>query len=97
MHNTGIRQHIIDRVLARRGRLHLFDQLTAARTALGIWLPPARQAAMAAVEQQARSELGDEAADAALREGEGIELDDACALAAAKSGTPGCEQAGSPA
>jgi ureidoacrylate peracid hydrolase len=34
MHNVGIRQHIIDRVLARRGRLHLFDQLTAARTAL---------------------------------------------------------------
>jgi ureidoacrylate peracid hydrolase len=34
MHDTGIRQHIIDRVLARRGRLHLFEQLTAARTAL---------------------------------------------------------------
>lgn len=34
MHNVGIRQHIIDRVLARRGRLHLFDKLTAARTAL---------------------------------------------------------------
>lgn len=34
MHDTGIRQHIVDRVLARRGRLHLFDQLTAARSAL---------------------------------------------------------------
>lgn len=89
------------RLAAARGEprlaLRLAGAATAARTALGIWLPPARQAAMAAVEQQARSELGDEAADAALREGEGIELDDACALAATKSGTPGCEQAGSPA
>lgn len=33
-HTTGIRQHIIDRVLARRGSLHLFDQLNARRTAL---------------------------------------------------------------
>jgi ureidoacrylate peracid hydrolase len=29
-----ISQHIIDRVIARRGRLHLFDSLEAARTAL---------------------------------------------------------------
>ena len=29
-----ISQHIIDRVVARRGRLHLFDQLEGARTAL---------------------------------------------------------------
>ena len=29
-----IRQHIIDRVIARRGRLHLFDSLDAKRTAL---------------------------------------------------------------
>jgi ureidoacrylate peracid hydrolase len=34
MHDTAIRQHIIDRVLARRGKLHLFDHLVAARTAL---------------------------------------------------------------
>lgn len=34
MHDVGIRQHIIDRVLARRGKLHLFEQLAAARTAL---------------------------------------------------------------
>jgi len=34
MHDAGIRQHIIDRVIARRGRLHLFDHLPAARTAL---------------------------------------------------------------
>lgn len=34
MHDVGIRQHIIDRVIARRGKLHLFDQLVAARTAL---------------------------------------------------------------
>ncbi len=33
MHHAGIRQHIIDRFIARRGRLHLFDQLVAARTA----------------------------------------------------------------
>jgi ureidoacrylate peracid hydrolase len=29
-----IRQHIIDRVIARRGRLHLFDEIAAARTAM---------------------------------------------------------------
>lgn len=34
MHNVTIRQEIIDRVLARRGRLHLFDRLDALRTAL---------------------------------------------------------------
>ena len=34
MHQTGIRQEIIDRVLARRGRLHLFDRLDPARTAV---------------------------------------------------------------
>jgi ureidoacrylate peracid hydrolase len=34
MHQIGIRQEIIDRVLARRGRLHLFDRLDAARTAV---------------------------------------------------------------
>lgn len=34
MHQTGIRQEIIDRVLARRGRLHLFDRLEPARTAV---------------------------------------------------------------
>lgn len=34
MHNVSIRQHIVDRVMARRGRLHWFDTLTAARTAL---------------------------------------------------------------
>jgi len=34
MHEAGIRQHIIDRVIARRGKLHLFDQLAAVRTAL---------------------------------------------------------------
>ena len=34
MHQTGIRQEIIDRVLARRGRLHVFDRFTAAQTAL---------------------------------------------------------------
>lgn len=34
MHDAGIRQEIIDRVLARRGRLHLFDRLAAAETAL---------------------------------------------------------------
>lgn len=34
MHDTAIRQHIIDRVMARRGRLHLFDRLRAATTAL---------------------------------------------------------------
>jgi ureidoacrylate peracid hydrolase len=34
MHPIGIRQEIIDRVMARRGRLHWFDQLDPARTAL---------------------------------------------------------------
>src|SRR2546422_6237623 len=34
MHPVGIRQEIIDRVMARRGRLHWFDKLDPARTAL---------------------------------------------------------------
>jgi len=34
MHETPIRQEIIDRVVARRGRLHLFDALDPRRTAL---------------------------------------------------------------
>lgn len=34
MHKVGIRQEIIDRVLARRGRLHLFDRFAPAETAL---------------------------------------------------------------
>ncbi len=34
MHGIGIRQEIIDRVLARRGRFHLFDSLDPAETAL---------------------------------------------------------------
>ena len=34
MHNVAIRQHIIDRVMARRGKLHWFDRLDPARTAL---------------------------------------------------------------
>ena len=34
MHNVTIRQKIIDRVLARRGRPHLFDSLDPQRTAL---------------------------------------------------------------
>ena len=34
MHRTGVRQEIVDRVLARRGRYHLFDQLDLRRTAL---------------------------------------------------------------
>ncbi|PKP84332.1 MAG: isochorismatase [Alphaproteobacteria bacterium HGW-Alphaproteobacteria-2] len=34
MHQTAIRQQIIDRVTARRGRLHIFDHLDPARTAL---------------------------------------------------------------
>jgi ureidoacrylate peracid hydrolase len=34
MHNTAIRQHIVDRVIARRGKLHWFDSLDPARTAL---------------------------------------------------------------
>jgi ureidoacrylate peracid hydrolase len=34
MHPTGIRQEIIDRVMARRGRVHWFDRLEAKKTAL---------------------------------------------------------------
>ena len=34
MHQVAIRREIIERVLARRGRLHLFDRLEAKRTAL---------------------------------------------------------------
>jgi ureidoacrylate peracid hydrolase len=34
MHNVEIRQKIIDRVLARRGRFHLFENLVPAETAL---------------------------------------------------------------
>ena len=34
MHNAGIRKEIVERVMARRGRLHLFDSLEAERTAL---------------------------------------------------------------
>jgi ureidoacrylate peracid hydrolase len=34
MHDVRIRQEIIDRVVARRGRLHWFDTLDPARTAL---------------------------------------------------------------
>src|SRR5438132_13587981 len=34
MHEVAIRREIIERVLARRGRLHLFDSLEAKRTAL---------------------------------------------------------------
>ncbi len=34
MHNVVIRQEIVDRVLARRGRLHWFDRLDPKRTAL---------------------------------------------------------------
>lgn len=34
MHNIEIRQEIVDRVLARRGRYHLFDSLNPAETAL---------------------------------------------------------------
>ncbi len=33
MHDVEVRQEIIDRVLARRGRYHLFDRLDPARTA----------------------------------------------------------------
>jgi len=33
MHEVAIRREIIERVLARRGRLHLFDRLDAKRTA----------------------------------------------------------------
>ena len=34
MHGVAIRREIVERVLARRGRLHLFDRLDAQRTAL---------------------------------------------------------------
>src|SRR5258706_5379711 len=34
MHEVAIRKEIIERVLARRGRLHLFDRLDPKRTAL---------------------------------------------------------------
>jgi ureidoacrylate peracid hydrolase len=34
MHNVSVRQEIIDRVLVRRGRYHLFDSLDPRRTAL---------------------------------------------------------------
>ncbi len=34
MHDIEIRQEVIDRVMARRGRLHLFDSLVPAKTAL---------------------------------------------------------------
>jgi hypothetical protein len=34
MHPVGVRQEIIDRVIARRGRLHWFDRLEPAKTAL---------------------------------------------------------------
>jgi ureidoacrylate peracid hydrolase len=33
-HGSGIRQEIVDRVIARRGRLHLFDTIDPRRTAL---------------------------------------------------------------
>lgn len=34
MHPVSIRQHIIDRIMARRGKVHLFDSFDPARTAL---------------------------------------------------------------
>jgi ureidoacrylate peracid hydrolase len=34
MHSITVRKEIVDRVLQRRGRYHLFDQLDPARTAL---------------------------------------------------------------
>jgi ureidoacrylate peracid hydrolase len=34
MHKLGVRQEIIDRVMARRGRFHIFDSFDPARTAL---------------------------------------------------------------
>src|SRR5258705_7114418 len=34
MHSITVRQEIVDRVLQRRGRYHLFDRLDPARTAL---------------------------------------------------------------
>lgn len=36
MHEVGVRQEIVDRVLARRGRYHLFDHLEPAETAFVI-------------------------------------------------------------
>ena len=36
MHQVSIRQEIVERVLARRGRLHLFERLVPGRTALAI-------------------------------------------------------------
>jgi ureidoacrylate peracid hydrolase len=36
MHKTGIRQEIIDRVVARRNRYHIFDKLDPAKTAIVI-------------------------------------------------------------
>ena len=36
MHNVAIRQHIIDRVMARRGRFHWFEKLDPSRTALAV-------------------------------------------------------------
>lgn len=33
-HPSGIRQEIVDRVVARRGRLHAFETLEPAKTAL---------------------------------------------------------------
>ena len=34
MHHVSIRSHIVDRVLARRGKFHWFEQLDPSRTAL---------------------------------------------------------------
>ena len=34
MHKVEIRREIVERVMARRGRLHLFDALDAKKTAL---------------------------------------------------------------
>ncbi len=36
MHKVDIRKHIIDRVIARRGKYHLFDHLCAKKTALAV-------------------------------------------------------------
>ncbi len=36
MHEMGVRRHIVDRVMARRGQYHLFDRLDPARTAFVI-------------------------------------------------------------
>ena len=36
MHEVSIREHVVARVLARRGRVHLFDSLDPKRTALVI-------------------------------------------------------------